>query len=90
MTKKDFISKCVDKGWLWAEDNDKLYIKLKNERVVEVDNQWEKYGERLLKHIGSYDVIQMTRIVGYYSKVSNWNKSKIGELKDRHGGAYSI
>ena len=31
---------------------------------------------------------QITRIVGYYSKVSNWNKSKIGELKDRRNGDY--
>jgi len=29
-----------------------------------------------------------TRIVGYYSGVSNWNKSKIGELRDRANGQY--
>jgi len=33
---------------------------------------------------------QMTRVVGYYSKVENWNKSKLGELKGRHGGDYRI
>lgn len=32
----------------------------------------------------------VTRIVGYYSRVSNWNKSKIGELNDRHMGRYSV
>lgn len=32
----------------------------------------------------------VTRIVGYYSRVSNWNKSKIGELHDRHTGRYSV
>jgi ribonucleoside-triphosphate reductase len=32
---------------------------------------------------GSDDVYGMTRIVGYYSRVNNWNKSKLGELKDR-------
>ena len=32
----------------------------------------------------------MTRVVGYYSKVENWNKSKLGELKGRHGGDYRI
>lgn len=32
----------------------------------------------------------VTRIVGYYSRVSNWNKSKIGELHDRHMGNYSV
>jgi hypothetical protein len=32
----------------------------------------------------------ITRIVGYYSRISNWNKSKLGELKDRHKGNYSV
>ncbi|MGQ3683703.1 MAG: hypothetical protein ACUBOA_01570 [Candidatus Loosdrechtia sp.] len=32
----------------------------------------------------------VTRIVGYYSRVSNWNKSKVGELHDRHMGRYSV
>jgi len=31
----------------------------------------------------SDDVCGMTRIVGYYSRISNWNKSKLGELADR-------
>jgi|TARA_R100001530_G_scaffold134629_1_gene109872 hypothetical protein len=25
----------------------------------------------------------ITRIVGYYSRINNWNKSKVGELRDR-------
>lgn len=32
----------------------------------------------------------MTRIVGYYSKLQDWNQSKIGELRDRHVGNYAI
>ncbi len=32
----------------------------------------------------------VTRIVGYYSRITNWNKSKIGELNDRHMGKYSV
>ncbi len=30
----------------------------------------------------------VTRIVGYYSRTQNWNKSKIGELRDRQHGQY--
>jgi hypothetical protein len=30
----------------------------------------------------------VTRIVGYYSRTHNWNKSKIGELRDRQKGTY--
>ncbi|MFH1645097.1 MAG: anaerobic ribonucleoside-triphosphate reductase, partial [Candidatus Omnitrophota bacterium] len=33
---------------------------------------------------GSSNVYNVTRIVGYYSRVNNWNKSKLGELEDRH------
>ena len=32
----------------------------------------------------------ITRIVGYYSRVSNWNKSKVSELQDRHTGIYAF
>lgn len=32
----------------------------------------------------------VTRIVGYYSRITNWNKSKIGELRDRHKGNYGV
>jgi hypothetical protein len=34
-------------------------------------------------------MIQMTRVVGYYSRVQNWNRSKLAELKDRQAGQYS-
>ena len=37
---------------------------------------------------GSADVYGITRIVGYFSRISNWNKSKLGELRDRHRGDY--
>jgi len=32
----------------------------------------------------------ITRIVGYYSRVNNWNKSKVGELRDRAKGSYGL
>ncbi len=32
----------------------------------------------------------MTRVVGYYSRIDNWNKSKLGELNDRHHGNYAL
>jgi ribonucleoside-triphosphate reductase len=32
---------------------------------------------------GSGNVYGITRIVGYFSKVTTWNKGKLGELKDR-------
>lgn len=35
-------------------------------------------------YCGSADVDGITRITGYFTKVSSWNKGKLGELKDRH------
>jgi hypothetical protein len=32
----------------------------------------------------------MTRVVGYYSRVQNWNRSKLGELRDRQAGRYNV
>lgn len=32
---------------------------------------------------GSVDTYGITRIVGYYSKVSTWNRGKLGELRER-------
>ncbi|MCK5306413.1 MAG: anaerobic ribonucleoside-triphosphate reductase [Candidatus Omnitrophica bacterium] len=42
------------------------------------------------RYCNSNNVYGITRIVGYYSRVDNWNKSKIGELKDRHRGNYAV
>ena len=39
----------------------------------------------------SEDVVGETRVVGYFSKIQNWNKSKrYGELVARHEGRYSV
>jgi ribonucleoside-triphosphate reductase len=35
-------------------------------------------------HCGSGDVDGITRITGYFTKLSSWNKGKIGELRDRY------
>lgn len=32
----------------------------------------------------------ITRIVGYYSRINNWNRSKKAELADRHMGNYKL
>ena len=33
---------------------------------------------------GSTDVDGITRITGYFTRISSWNKGKLGELKDRY------
>jgi ribonucleoside-triphosphate reductase len=40
-------------------------------------------------YCGSTEVEGITRITGYFTKVSSWNKGKLGELRDRHrSGGY--
>lgn len=39
---------------------------------------------------GSDNVYGISRVVGYFSRIDNWNKSKQGELHDRRRGDYAI
>ena len=87
MTKEQFIDAVVKHGWLWSEEEGKFYIKLTNGKVVETNDE---FSDELIKYIGSLDVEHMTRVVGYYSRVHNWNPSKLGELKDRQKGSYVV
>lgn len=38
----------------------------------------------------SENVYGLSRVVGYFSRIDNWNRSKHGELADRHAGDYSM
>ena len=50
-------------------------------------NEWPVLNKQITQ---GKDVYHVTRVVGYYSRVENWNKSKIGELEDRHVGEYCV
>ncbi len=68
------------------------YVKIP---VIEVMNMPAKGSmhDLLLKIKGEKNprsLENITRIVGYYSRVNNWNKSKIGELRDRANGRYGL
>lgn len=68
-----------------SKDNNKYKVMLSS--VIRYD--WMNLS-RVLEGGDSIILDQMTRIVGYYSKTSNWNKSKLGELADRRKGDYKI
>ena len=55
-----------------------------------VKNEWETLSDILFGKRQPCIMTHMTRIVGYYSQIQNWNPSKIAELNDRHKGNYSI
>ena len=46
-------------------------------------NDWSTLEEVLTGRRDARILGHMTRIVGYYSQVENWNKSKLGELEAR-------
>jgi anaerobic ribonucleoside-triphosphate reductase len=53
-------------------------------------NQTVKGLRDLCPHCGSDNIEEITRITGYFSRVSHWNRGKIGELRDRKkGGSFS-
>ena len=39
---------------------------------------------------GSENTYGISRVVGYYSKIENWNTGKKVELKDRQKGNYEV
>ncbi|MBR9676044.1 hypothetical protein GOV05_03485 [Candidatus Woesearchaeota archaeon] len=39
---------------------------------------------------GSNNTYGVSRIVGYYSVIENWNTSKQAELRDRQKGSYKL
>jgi ribonucleoside-triphosphate reductase len=52
--------------------------------------RWTPRLQDSCEYCQSENVYGITRIVGYFSRITNWNKSKLGELKDRHRGNYSV
>ena len=39
---------------------------------------------------GSKNTYGMSRVVGYFSKINNWNKSKQAEFESRQKGQYKL
>jgi hypothetical protein len=54
------------------------------------DNTWNDLLDVLTGKRSPQIMVHITRIVGYYSMVQNWNRSKIAELDDRHKGEYGL
>lgn len=84
----------VNKGVPVEEDSIKVLHHVKKlAYLVSVKSMLEGDTNVIIEAIESGEfnkVYGVTRIVGYYSRTSNWNKSKLGELKDRHRGNYLV
>ncbi|HUW33218.1 MAG TPA: hypothetical protein VM223_16540 [Planctomycetota bacterium] len=55
-----------------------------------LENDWPMLRDIALGRKSIQPLYHVTRIVGYYSRIENWNKSKIGELVDRRHGNYAL
>ena len=55
-----------------------------------LQGEWADIGPFLLGQRPATVMSQFTRICGYFSRLSNWNASKIAELHDRHKGDYTL
>ena len=47
-------------------------------------------GEASCKHCGSKNVYGISRVVGFFSKIDDWNDSKRAEFKHRQKGDYTV
>lgn len=68
------------------------YVKIPVSEIMDMPSKGNMY-DLLLKIKGEKNprsLKSITRIVGYYSRVHGWNKSKIGELRDRNNGIYAL
>jgi anaerobic ribonucleoside-triphosphate reductase len=83
------------KGWLDSQDEwdyqlDDKGIIIRNERFQTLTHAtYEAVEANTLEAITAScsqgrDVDHITRVTGYFSRTSGWNKGKAGELKDRH------
>ncbi len=93
MKKADFIHYLEENSecYRYLETNYKGYsgllvndLAMKTETFFTDDGIEARNLEQLIfcTHQGKH-VEQITRVTGYFSKVKNWNKGKLAELKDR-------
>ena len=54
------------------------------------ENLWTDLEDVLIGRREPECLYHMSRVVGYFSRIENWNSSKQGELKDRHKGDYNV
>lgn len=101
---QDFVAEIEKTGYLQVVDENHSGAPADDHLIVLNTKDNQKY-KVLIDSIYKYDwsnlkrvldggetqvLDHLTRIVGYFSKTSNWNKSKLGELEDRRRGNYRI
>jgi hypothetical protein len=76
-----------------SEGIEGAYVEVSIDEITQKITDYDKAQEflRVMQNDRAPIVLHgITRIVGYYSRVTNWNKSKIGELRDRAQRNYGL
>ena len=74
----DSFSYFRNKDLPWYANNPGHSTRITNDLVAQLSS------EELMNQINKgLEVEQITRITGYFTKISQWNRGKRGELKDR-------
>ena len=105
MDGHDFYTRICNHGgfeWLGVRDgktpeNDEVLIQYKKTGAkfavavsAILDESWDTMLSVLSGKRSPRVMTHLTRIVGYYSQVHNWNRSKLAELRDRQKGNYGL
>lgn len=99
MTLAEFaekVQKHDDLDILGATEDDEIVIRRDEVplRAVPLEsillNEWQRLEAVLMGRENGRAMIHIARIVGYFSVVKNWNRSKLAELHDRHKGDYGV
>ena len=54
-----------------------------------LDTDWAQLEAVLTSQREALIMVGVSRIVGYFSRIKNWNRSKVAELRDRQKGDYT-
>lgn len=54
------------------------------------EHTWDTLWKVITQKEPANPLYHVTRVVGYFSRIENWNKSKLGELRDRRKGDYRL
>lgn len=86
----------IDELKVFLKDNPRVETEIKGDRILFIDREFEEAIEvtkerfekltpaELRKQLtNGKNITCITRVTGYFSKTSGWNKGKTGELKDR-------
>lgn len=100
MTLAEFAEKVQDHDdleILGATEDDEILVR--NRAVVVIhalalesvlSHEWQDLENVLMGRCSGRVMMHLSRIVGYFSLHSNWNRSKLAELRDRGKGDYGI